>query len=67
MPDIRIIAKFCKGCGLCVPVCPKNFLSLADAINARGAHLVQVDPTGKCTGCGNCTTMCPDAAIEIEE
>ena len=26
----------CKGCGLCVTVCPKNVLELSDEVNSMG-------------------------------
>ena len=26
----------CKGCGLCVSVCPKNVLEISDQVNAMG-------------------------------
>lgn len=61
----------CKGCGLCVTVCPKHVLELAHQFNARGyqpAHLVEdflIDPRDGCTGCMLCATICPDAAITV--
>jgi 2-oxoglutarate ferredoxin oxidoreductase subunit delta len=57
----------CKGCALCIPVCPKGLLRLADArFNARGVHPVElIDPGSACTGCQLCATMCPEAAIAV--
>ena len=35
----------CKGCGLCVDVCPKKVLRLAtDKINKKGHHPVEAEP-----------------------
>lgn len=65
MPDIRVLAQYCKGCGLCVPVCPKNTLNLSDTVDRHGIYIVCVNPEIECTGCGNCTQICPDAALEI--
>lgn len=69
--SITVDENRCKGCGLCVTVCPKHVLELAHHFNARGyqpAHLVEdylVDPRDGCTGCMLCATICPDAAITV--
>ena len=67
MARVRVLAKFCKGCGLCVPACPKDILFLPDTIDRRGIHVAAVHEEIECTGCLNCTTMCPDAALEVDE
>jgi len=64
---VKVLAEFCKGCGLCVSFCPRNALHLCEEVNDRGVHIVLVRDDVECTGCGNCATMCPDAAIVIEE
>ena len=66
MPKVKINIESCKGCLLCVSVCPKHLLEPADAINKFGVQPVEVvgDPA-ECTGCMSCVLMCPDAAIEI--
>ena len=63
---IRVLAEYCKGCGLCVPVCPKEILFLPEAVDRRGVHVVAVREDIECTGCLNCTTICPDAALEVD-
>ena len=65
MPNVKVLEQFCKGCGLCVPVCPKDILYLADTVNRRGARAVRVREDIPCTGCGQCAAMCPDAALEV--
>lgn len=57
----------CKGCGLCVTVCPQDVLALEeDTLNAKGYHpAVLVDPENKCTGCSVCAIICPDVAITV--
>ncbi len=67
MPKVRVLAQYCKGCGLCVPACPKNILYLAENVDRRGVHVVTVREEIDCTGCMNCATMCPDAALEVDE
>ncbi len=57
----------CKGCGLCVGVCPKKIVTMAtDRINAKGFHPATVVEMDKCIGCAFCATMCPDVVIEVE-
>ncbi len=67
MPEIRVLEKYCKGCGLCVEVCPKDILYLPDTIDRRGVRVVRVREDVECIGCLQCTTMCPDAALEVDE
>lgn len=57
----------CKGCGLCVTVCPQHVLALEeDLLNAKGYHpAALVDPDHQCTGCSVCAIICPDAAITV--
>ena len=57
----------CKGCGLCVEVCPYKAISLEDKetklesveFNARKAV---INPAS-CKGCGSCAATCPVGAI----
>ena len=67
MPKVRVLEKYCKGCGLCVPACPKKILYLSEEVDRRGVHVVKIHAETPCTGCLNCTTMCPDAALEVDE
>lgn len=63
---IEIDTERCKGCSLCVPVCPPGVIRMADWFNLKGYHPAQlVDPEGKCTGCLLCAVMCPEAAITV--
>jgi len=57
----------CKGCELCVIVCPQKIIAIDEkTINGRGYHpAVVIDPE-KCTGCANCALMCPDSVIKVE-
>ena len=66
MPRVRVLEQYCKGCGLCVEVCPQKVLRLAGEVNRLGVHVAQVRPDADCNGCTNCAVMCPDAAIEVD-
>jgi len=55
----------CKGCGLCVPVCPKDVIRMSDRINVLGYSPAEAVSPEKCTGCGICARMCPDTVIRV--
>ncbi len=66
MAKVHINKERCKGCGLCLAVCPKKNLRVGEELNAKGICAVVAIDENNCTGCGMCYVMCPDAAIEIE-
>jgi len=56
----------CKGCGLCVTVCPKHILRLAEGrFNAKGYQPVEVTAPEACTGCTLCAIICPDVVFTV--
>jgi 2-oxoglutarate ferredoxin oxidoreductase subunit delta len=61
---IIINTERCKGCGLCVTVCPKGGIIISKQSNKSGYFPAQVNNTD-CTGCAVCAIICPDAAIEV--
>jgi 2-oxoglutarate ferredoxin oxidoreductase subunit delta len=62
---IQVEVNYCKGCGLCIPVCRQGLLELSDEIGASGYHSIQIKNAGRCTGCCYCALVCPEAAIEV--
>ena len=48
----------CKGCGMCLEVCPHNVFSL----NGGKAELSKKD---RCMECGACAKNCPFSAIKV--
>jgi 2-oxoglutarate ferredoxin oxidoreductase subunit delta len=57
----------CKGCGLCIAVCPTAILFMDDdVINVKGYQPAAVSDMSKCIGCGYCALVCPDVAIHVE-
>ena len=56
----------CKGCGLCVSVCPKNVLELdMNIINTKGYSPSSAVRPDECIACGNCAITCPDSVISV--
>lgn len=56
----------CKGCGLCISVCPVKILALHETeINAKGYRTAHAFDGEKCIGCGSCALMCPDGVISV--
>lgn len=65
MIHITIDRERCKGCGLCVPVCPNDLIRLGEDLNSKGYHPAEIEKSENCIGCSACAKMCPDLAIEI--
>ncbi len=56
---LEITGEWCKGCDICIKMCPERCLRL----NAQlVAELAEPD---LCTGCRMCEWLCPDFAIKI--
>lgn len=67
MPRIIVDDRYCKGCGLCVNVCPRAIIVLdPDKLTSKGYHPAKLTDESRCTGCANCALICPDVAITVE-
>lgn len=63
---VMIDRERCKGCALCVGVCPHQLLQMESGYNTRGYRPVQLtDSAGQCTGCGVCAVICPDVVFSV--
>lgn len=56
---LHLEESWCKGCGICVNVCPERIWVL----NER--DVVETVSAERCTGCGLCEKLCPDLAIDV--
>ena len=65
MPKAVINREKCKGCLLCIGVCPKGEIRAQKQLNKRGVHPVEFTDEGTCTGCTLCAIVCPDCCIEV--
>ncbi len=61
--SMGIITKvnYCKGCGICVDLCPKKVLDLSEV------GKITVINEAACIKCGQCEMRCPDYAIIVEK
>jgi 2-oxoglutarate ferredoxin oxidoreductase subunit delta len=63
----QLDSELCKGCGLCVSVCPKKVLEISETVNTKGYFPAYQARPEDCVYCAICCTMCPDVAIAITE
>ena len=64
LATVTIDEERCKGCNLCVQVCPPGGLHLSvDRFNTRGYRPIELSPG--CTGCEMCYRICPDFVFEV--
>lgn len=64
MAKIIINKEKCKGCFLCVSVCPKKLIRASEKLNKKGIKPA-VFIEGECLGCKFCAIVCPDSCIEV--
>ena len=66
---ITIDRELCKGCYLCISVCPKEVIFISNRLNQQGYYPVDFKEDEKngrrCIACSICATICPDIAIEV--
>ena len=66
MSRIVFIEERCKGCLLCVGVCPKHIIRQSARLNRLGYRVAEPGEHAKqCIGCASCAIMCPDIAIRV--
>jgi 2-oxoglutarate ferredoxin oxidoreductase subunit delta len=63
---LEIAIDHCKGCGLCVDVCPHHVLALDPVVvNQLGYHPVRLTDADACTSCALCARICPDVVFTV--
>ncbi|ABQ47062.1 MULTISPECIES: ferredoxin family protein [Thermotoga] len=61
---ITIDSERCKGCGLCISVCPAKVIEFSHRYNSKGYHPAVYKGNG-CIACGFCYLTCPDVCITV--
>ena len=58
---IHIFSRWCKKCGICIAICPKNVLA-----SGTNGYPYAARPED-CIMCGLCDIHCPDYAITVKK
>ncbi len=57
---VRVRDDECKGCAVCVSVCPHGCLAMSGKLNPMGYEYVRFDEGSCCTACALCFLSCPE-------
>ena len=55
----------CKGCEVCVSVCPVGAIALGPLVNGKGYNYMTLLEDKSCIGCATCGMICPDSCITV--
>lgn len=58
---VSINEVWCKGCGLCIAICPKKVLEFNERVKSEPVRM------DDCIGCHQCENICPDLAVTVKE
>ncbi|MCE7984695.1 MAG: 4Fe-4S dicluster domain-containing protein [Caldilinea sp. CFX5] len=63
---VTIDRERCKGCQLCISVCPQAVLHLSTQLNSHGYPTITLaEGEQHCTGCALCALVCPDVVFSV--
>ncbi len=62
---IEVDIQKCKGCAVCVSVCPTKVIELGAKVNDKGYNYVVMLNEDDCIGCAGCAMVCPDSVITV--
>ncbi|MDD1773306.1 MAG: ferredoxin family protein [Methanomassiliicoccales archaeon] len=75
--EVRVNPEYCKGCRLCVTVCPRKVIEEGTELSEKGYVPPMVAHPEKCANwkrtdkrkavCEMCILTCPDHALELDE
>ena len=61
---VTIDVDACKGCDLCIPVCPPGVLTMTTT-QRNGLGYRYPELHAGCTGCARCHQVCPDFVFTV--
>lgn len=65
---MTVKADRCKGCGLCLTVCPKKIVVMQkEKRNEKCYFTATCSNQDECISCAMCAAICPDCAIIIKK
>ena len=67
MDKIKLNRNWCKGCSLCIEICPKNVYDRESKVSSKGFKEIIIKNPALCNQCQLCELLCPDLAITIEK
>jgi 2-oxoglutarate ferredoxin oxidoreductase subunit delta len=69
MEKVSFKEERCKGCALCIEVCPKKIIEFNEKLNVKGYHpaTVKEHNMDKCISCASCARVCPDLVIKVQK
>lgn len=62
MPTVSIIDRGCRGCTMCVDICPVEVFDYDEA-----QELARVSRDKDCIGCLSCAYVCPSQCVEVAD
>ena len=64
---INLDRERCKGCGLCLELCPNQLFCRDSEPNTQGVYPVRLTNAEFCLNCQRCVEICPDRALSGPE
>jgi len=64
---IHLNQKWCKGCYLCLEICPQKVFEKSPEVSEKGFHSVEIAHPERCTFCLQCERICPDLALDVKK
>ena len=66
MSTITMDKTCCKGCDICIAICPKKVFVKSKKRNSYGSSMPEIQKSEECIACRLCEKLCPDGAIDVE-